>query len=174
MPRAKKVKRTTNPDAITINGRVSLEQKEMIAELVRRGFYFTQSEVLRRGIVLVYQEHIKDYIEVQRNRNNVKKEAIKHDLNIGNKRSVKRLEAELEELGTDEKLVGICESLNGKIIEENGKKLCQYKAYELASPGYAIESELTVSFKDLSEENVKNQYVGGTREEVEEALKPKK
>lgn len=135
----------------------------MMDRLMHERGYHSRSDVIRNAIREMYDDNFKEYIDIQRERNEIKKKELEagnspSDQEIGNKRKQKEQFEEKKEL---------CEEMGGTVEgDEDSGYVCEYDQYELMNPNYVEKFTHRRNLEEITEDTVENQYNGGDKEEL--------
>lgn len=115
--------------------------REMIEEMMVSKGYNTISSVVQQAIIEMHGNVFKDYVMAKKNRF--------ESSNVG----------ELKKTNQTNKLVGVCDLLEGEVIDKNGAMYCVYYTYNRKN---RYEQEVPVD--TLNKTHIEKQYFPSKKE----------
>jgi len=150
-------------DKHTISFKVDDAGLEMLDRLVEERVFVNRSDAMRNALREMYNNNFKDYIDVQRERNEIKKKALEQGESVSNQEAGSRR----KEKNDIEEKKEICKKLNGEIEGDEDKGYtCRFDQYALLNPNYVEKYEQKMDLRQLSEQTLEDQYEGGSKEQL--------
>lgn len=140
--------------------------EEMLAELVDKNGYVSDSECIRQAIIALHAKNFPNYVrEKQANQSPEERE----------RKRIERLDGErlarlsiVKDNGTT-----LCEQLGGTVVE-TGKDMfaCVYNEYAYLNKHQVDVKEQKIPLENLTKDNVENQYRYATKEVIDAIINP--